>query len=56
MDIERTFEVCGCMESQKVLYTSSLLQGEVATWWNAKRQLLKNEIGIHGNDFVGKVE
>ena len=42
-DIERTFEVSGYTESQKVLQVSYLLQGEAALWWGAKRQLLTME-------------
>ncbi|KAF5445020.1 hypothetical protein F2P56_034103 [Juglans regia] len=44
-DLERTFEVCGCTEAQKVLYGSYLLHGEAANWWKTKRELLEMELG-----------
>lgn len=37
---ERPFEVCGCTKSQKVLYASYFLQGEVALRWNAEDNFL----------------
>ncbi|XP_035551112.1 uncharacterized protein LOC118349689 [Juglans regia] len=44
-DLERTFEVCGCIEAQMVLYGSYMLQGEAANWWETKRQVLEMELG-----------
>ena len=44
-DLERTFEVCGCTEAQRVLYGSYMLQGEAANWWETKRSLLEMELG-----------
>ncbi|KAG6676615.1 hypothetical protein I3842_15G160600 [Carya illinoinensis] len=44
-DLERTFEVFGCTEAEKVLYASYLLQGEAADWWKTKRELLEMELG-----------
>lgn len=46
MDIERTFEVCGCIESQKLLYASYLLQGEAVVWCDTKRHLITMELGV----------
>ncbi|XP_035544627.1 uncharacterized protein LOC118348009 [Juglans regia] len=43
-DLERTFEIYGCNESQKVLYASYMLQGEAVTWWQTKREILKMEL------------
>lgn len=43
MDIKRTFKVCGCTESQKILYANYLLQGEAVLWWGTKRQLITME-------------
>ncbi|KAF5481414.1 hypothetical protein F2P56_002065 [Juglans regia] len=45
LDLERTFEVCGCTEVQMVLYASYMLQGEAAYWWETKRSLLEMEFG-----------
>ncbi|XP_035545519.1 uncharacterized protein LOC118348279 [Juglans regia] len=45
LDLERTFEVCGCTEAQMVLYASYMLQGEAANWWETKRPLLEMELG-----------
>ncbi|XP_018855499.2 uncharacterized protein K02A2.6-like, partial [Juglans regia] len=45
LDLERTFEVCGCTEVQMVLYESYMLQGEAAYWWETKRSLLEMEFG-----------
>ncbi|XP_040998203.1 uncharacterized protein LOC121244255 [Juglans microcarpa x Juglans regia] len=45
MDIERTFDVSGCSEVQKVQYAGHMLQGEVGIWWETKQQLLARESG-----------
>ncbi|XP_035540236.1 uncharacterized protein LOC118344218 [Juglans regia] len=44
-DLEKTFEICGCIETQKVLYASYLLQGDATAWWETKRELLEMELG-----------
>ncbi|XP_041017940.1 uncharacterized protein LOC121260163 [Juglans microcarpa x Juglans regia] len=44
-DLEKTFEICGCTEAQKVLYASYLLQGDVTAWRGIKRELLEMELG-----------
>ncbi|XP_040998156.1 uncharacterized protein LOC121244199 [Juglans microcarpa x Juglans regia] len=44
-DLEKTFEICGCTETQKVLYASYLLQGDATAWWGTKRELLEMELG-----------
>ncbi|XP_042972697.1 uncharacterized protein LOC122304488 [Carya illinoinensis] len=44
-DLERTFEVCSCIEAQQVLYASYLLQGDAADWWETKREMLVMELG-----------
>ncbi|XP_035546704.1 uncharacterized protein LOC118348692 [Juglans regia] len=44
-DLERTFEVCGCIEAHMVLYGSYMLQGEAANWWETKRPLLEMVLG-----------
>ncbi|KAF5458523.1 hypothetical protein F2P56_022546 [Juglans regia] len=44
-DLEKTFEICGCTETQKVLYASYLLQGDATAWWETKRELLVMELG-----------
>ncbi|XP_040994283.1 uncharacterized protein LOC121240821 [Juglans microcarpa x Juglans regia] len=45
MDLERTYEICGCTEDQKVLYAGYLFQGEAGIWWDTRRQLLVRELG-----------
>ncbi|KAF5468689.1 hypothetical protein F2P56_012826 [Juglans regia] len=45
MNLERTYEICGCTENQKVLYAGYLFQGEVGMWWDTRRQLLVRELG-----------
>ncbi|XP_035542086.1 uncharacterized protein LOC118344795 [Juglans regia] len=37
IDLERTYEICGCIEDQKVLYAGYLFQGEAGTWWDMRR-------------------
>ncbi|XP_041017964.1 uncharacterized protein LOC121260188 [Juglans microcarpa x Juglans regia] len=44
-DLEKTFEICGCTETQKVLYASYLLQDDATAWWGTKRELLEMELG-----------
>ncbi|XP_041016255.1 uncharacterized protein LOC121258783 [Juglans microcarpa x Juglans regia] len=44
-DLEKTFEICGCTETLKVLYASYLLQGDAIAWWGTKRELLEMELG-----------
>ncbi|XP_042983320.1 uncharacterized protein LOC122312717 [Carya illinoinensis] len=44
IDLERTYEICGCLEDQKVLYAGYLFQGEVGIWWDTRRQLLVREL------------
>lgn len=43
-DLERTFEISGCTETQKVPYAGHLLQGEAGLWWDTKRKLLRQEL------------
>ncbi|KAF5451903.1 hypothetical protein F2P56_026959 [Juglans regia] len=45
MDLEITYEICGCTEDQKVLYAGYLSQEEVGIWWDTRRQLLVRELG-----------
>lgn len=45
LDLERTFDISGCTEDQKVQYARYLLQGEAGFWWETKRQLLAMELG-----------
>ncbi|KAF5458599.1 hypothetical protein F2P56_022620 [Juglans regia] len=45
LDLDRTFEISGCTEEQKVQYVGHLLQGEAGIWWDTKRQLLTRELG-----------
>lgn len=44
-DLERTFEICECTESQKMLYASYRLQGEAAARWETKQDILEMEVG-----------
>ncbi|KAF5445211.1 hypothetical protein F2P56_034278 [Juglans regia] len=45
MDLERTYEICGCTQDQKVLYAGYLFQEEARMWWDTRRQLLVRELG-----------
>ncbi|XP_042939179.1 uncharacterized protein LOC122274203 [Carya illinoinensis] len=45
LDLERTFNISGCTEDQKVQYVGHLLQGEASIWWDTKQQLLAQELG-----------
>lgn len=37
IDLDRTFDISGFTESQKVQYAGYLLQGEADIWWDTKR-------------------
>lgn len=43
--LDRTFEISGCTEEQKVQYAGQLLQDEANIWWDTKRQLLVRQLG-----------
>lgn len=45
IDLERTFDIIGCTEEQKVQHDGHLLQVEAGIWWDTKRQLLIRELG-----------
>ncbi|KAF5458612.1 hypothetical protein F2P56_022629 [Juglans regia] len=44
LDLDRTFEINGCIEEQKVQYAGHPLQGKAGILWDTKRQLLIREL------------
>ncbi|KAF5471874.1 hypothetical protein F2P56_008638 [Juglans regia] len=45
IDLDRTFDINGCTENQKVQYAGHLLQGEAGIWSDVKMKLLAQELG-----------
>ena len=43
LDLEKYFEVLYCYETQKVVFSTFMLGGEVKHWWRMEKRLLESQ-------------
>ena len=43
LDLEKNFEVLNCSKTQKVVFSTFMLGGEVEHWWRMEKRLLESQ-------------